>query len=69
MSHPHVHSCPECYSDHPCGLNCDTTHTTTDEDERRGLRRGDACVCGLCLKRVGLPLDTFCTTLPKAEGS
>lgn len=65
--HPHVHRCPECYEDDACGLDCATHYTTTDEDERRGLRRGDACVCGLCLRRAGLPINTFCTALPGAS--
>jgi hypothetical protein len=62
-SNPHVHACPECFEDHPCGLNCSTGNIETDDDEARGLRRGDACVCGLCLRAAGLPVDVFCTSL------
>ena len=59
----HVHACPECYQDAPCGLDCATAGTTTEEDQRRGIRRGDCCVCALCLRAGGLPEGLFCTSI------
>lgn len=57
---PHVHHCPECYAAWPCFYVCAIEH---DRALDNGMQAGAHCVCGLCLKRAGLPADTFTTGL------
>jgi len=44
---PHVHSCPECYEDVPCTMDC-TLEPDLERDN--GTPVGSHCVCDRCHK-------------------
>lgn len=54
-SPPHVHPCPGCYTDWPCGMDC-TMQGDLECDN--GMPSGSYVLCELCVK-AGVDPDTL----------